>query len=341
MAQNMALEAPLSQYAELRLYQLKASYVLTPGSWLMGGGILWGILSRIILSCLCESKVASVLTVRCIFGSYYLACGLWLIVRRIKFTLDHKSRDQILQDNARDWSQAGCLRTEIFPKFANVRSDQFPPRENALEGLWRAFRVEHFTSQSLRGDITGEACVKSLFAGDGKINAQFRQLAVPDLLDMNSVVFFRNDLGETIRVLIPSPRATKETLVRLIEFYLGCPLEHYWETTYRASALSAGTHVHEALKQFTVSEASLLQPISHPELLDRLDVATQEPLEKRPLVQVIGAPVQRGVALATALAIDGVKQIFYPSGYLGDFASGVAFVLDRNSKPANLLEAVS
>lgn len=209
---------------------------------------------------------------------------------------------------------------------------------DTLAGLWRAFKVEHFASQSLRGDLAGKVCLdlRALFTGNGRVNAQLKQLAVPDLLDMSSVVFFENDQGETLRILVPSPRATRETLARLIESYVGRKEDGH----YFGGVLFDGTHVHDALRQFTTEEPVLLQPISHPALLDRLDAAAQKPFETRPAVQVIGEKVQDGVALATALVVDGARRMFYPSGYLGEFAASVAFALDQERQPGNLLETV-
>ncbi|MEK7585020.1 MAG: hypothetical protein AAB455_00670 [Patescibacteria group bacterium] len=273
----------------------------------------------------------------------WLACavGVQLILLVRHLTTSPSRRKEILEKNVRDYAQAECLKSQIFPRFANTRSDAFPLREGEIEGSWRPFKVEHFASQSLRGDISGQVCLdwRSFFrSGSGEVSGQLKQLAVPDLLDLSSVVFFENDRGETLRVLVPSPRATKETLARLIESYVGRDDPRGYHS---GGILTRGTHTYEALKQFTTDETSLTTPISHPALLDRLDASTQKSLEVRPEVRVTGEMVQEGVALATALTVEGEKRTFFPSGYLGELASGFAFALDQDREPGNLLAAVA
>ncbi len=337
MAQQMALSAPLSGYAKKKLWDIREDVVTVTALMPV---IFLAILMFVAMV---YSKGGSIPFDGRGFAMFVgVVGGLFVVVmiiiwgRHVIVSPERKAK--ILEENSTDYAQAECLRAQIFPRFAGVRSDEFPLRESAITGSWRAFKVEHFVSQSLRGDITGNVCldVRSFFMGDGRVNAQIKQLAVPDLLDMSSVVFFENDQGETLRVLVPSPRATKETLARLIEMYVG----KHSNNRYYHGSLSEGTHVHDALKQFTADESSLLHPISHPMILDRLDAATHRPVEARPVVQVIGETVQDGVALATALVVSGLKSTFFPSGYLGELASGIAFTLDRDRKPDNLLEAV-
>ncbi|MBI2100829.1 MAG: hypothetical protein HYT47_02315 [Candidatus Vogelbacteria bacterium] len=339
MAQETALGVPLSKHAKRKLGGNRDLYCLATG--VVGvSSFLMVFLGFVIFVAAKPHRPED--------GGNFLmllaACGGALTVTVLISWLLWQSRgrprkQKIYEDNAEDYARAECLRTQIFSRFSVTRSDKFPLRETEIAGEWRAFKVEHFASQSLRGDITGKICldIRSFFTGNGgQVSAKLKQLAVPDLLDMSSVVFLENERGETLRLLVPSPRATKETLARLVELYIG--KKQYG--SYEGGVISTDTHVHKALQQFTVEENTLLSPISHPALLDRLDAATQKPAAVRPAVTVIGEMVQNGVALATALAVDGVKRIFFPSGYLGEFASGVAFALDKERKPANLLEAV-
>ncbi|MBI4135995.1 MAG: hypothetical protein HY481_00380 [Candidatus Vogelbacteria bacterium] len=339
MAQKRFFGVPLSEHAKGELGAVRDLYYIV-GLGMVGVTSFFMVFLGFVIFVAAEPRGAGYWRN---FLMVLLAGGGALMVTVLISWFLYQSRgrprkQKIYEDNAEDYARAECLKTQIFPRFSGTRSDEFPLKETELPGSWRAFKVEHFASQSLRGDITGKVCldIRSFFTGNAQISAGLKQLAVPDLLDMSSVVFFENEHGETLRVLVPSPRATKETLARLIEFYIG--KKQYGH--YDGGVLSYGTHVHKALRQFTADESSLLSPISHPALLDRLDAAAQKPTAAKPAVTVIGEMVQNGVALATALVVDGVKKIFFPSGYLGEFASGIAFTLDTYQKPSNLLEAV-
>lgn len=336
MDQELVLSAPLSTYAKKELANLKEGSLLI--FWVPAFSVFVEAMFAAMI-CIENSDLGlrtwlwSVCIMAAIWA-FFALCALYGYLTRVV-----PGKPPILEENVRDYNRAQVLKATIFPRFTNTRSDEFPLRETPIRGIWRAFKVEHFVSQSLRGDISGRFCLDlwSFFTGSGQVSTQLKQLAVPDLIDMSSIVFFENDAGETLRVLVPSPRATKETLARLIETYIGRNNEY---NRYEGGIVTDGTYVHETLRQFTADESSLLEPISHPAVLDHLDAATHKSPESRPAVQVVGEMIQKGVALATSLTVEGVKKVFYPSGYLGEFASGVAFVLDKERQPANLLETV-
>lgn len=326
-------DLPLSERAKKELYHLEAFYLedASVGFWVFGFFASLFTFGTTALALFGTCPWLAPLIGLAILGLIFLFFH-WL-PRHLYRRCGTPKKNQILAENARDYSVAQALRTQIFPRFASTRSDGFPLRESEVPGQWRPFRVEHFVSQSLRGDLTGKICLNlwDFFHGRGaEVKSQIKQLSVPDLTDMSSVVFFENEVGETLRVLVPSPRATKETLARIIEAYVG----------NKDEGDKTNTHVQDALEQFTTDESTLLQPISHPMILDRLDAATQKPAETRPTVQVVGEQIQSGVVLATALVVGGIKKIFFPSGYLGELAAGISFTLDKDRQPQNLLEVV-
>ncbi len=327
MNREIALGAPLSEHAKREVSDLVDPYVGAP----FGVMFFAGFLAMVFGACMTSGPNPTVSS-----GGYFLFG--WLGVSVISFLISaclykvggERKKQQIFEKNLLDYNMAQTFSNAILPRFVVERSDQFPLQENELEGDWRAFRVEHVASHSLRGDLAGRLNIslRSLFGGGGnqEVSLNLTQLSTPDLLDMSTIIFFQNDRNETLRVLVPSPRATKEMVTRIVEMYAG--------------TIETGTHLNQALISFNADENSLLTPISHPMILDRLDAATQKPQVDRPPVKVIGNLVQDGVALATALVVDGAKSVFLPSGYLGQLSSAISLGLNQTRKQPNLLDVV-
>ena len=138
------------------------------------------------------------------------------------------------------------------------------------------------------------------------------------------MLFLRGE-GGTLRVLIPSPGAIRELLTKQVERWLGNQLD--------------GTHTRKALDQFAMSDEMLLQPISHPQVVDGLDAACELPLTERPQVRVIGRELQPGVVMATALEVSDRRSIFFPSGLFNTLTTRLEPFIGAVDQPV-MLEAV-
>lgn len=186
------------------------------------------------------------------------------------------------------------------------------------EGL-RPFVVERHLSDAVRGELHGELEGHiSFFSGriSGTIQGPVQGYSVPDLADASVLLLLRNERDNTLRVLLPSPRGTRELIARGVETWLG--------------AQDSRTHTYKTLKRFRLSDA-FVDELSHPEVVDRLAASIDgRSLAERPTVRVWGVPIQPGVVLATALAVaDGQPRVFFPSTFIRDFSEDGATILSE------------
>ena len=259
-----------------------------------------------------------------LYGSV-IALGMWSIMGMLRRGRWKRSRQEILLRNKIDHELSLKLK-EGLRIFATTKSSAFPITEKAVEGDWRPFRVEHFLSNSLRGGFLGEGKISmSFMAGfaKGHIKGTSDGVAIPNLLDTSTILFLKGATGgATLRVLIPSPKVTRDLFSGTIKQWLN-RVEDY-------------THIRRVLDDFVMGDTNLLEPISHPQLIDSLDATIELSSKERPSVIVRGEKVQDGVVLATELEINGERSVFMPSGFFRELASKVMPLLDQAQSPTML-----
>lgn len=295
---------PLSLRAELELTDHVVPYIAIPS-------VVFAVFGTLSMLSFAGSSLAG-----WIFAG--LATLPWLISGVTAATIGRGRKREILSENEVDYATSVKLK-EALANFSNTPVSSFGTLEPEVEGRWKPFRVEHFVSNSIRGTITGQGC--GIFSGISREDCQ--SISIPNLLDTSSVVFLR-DGERTLRVLVPSPRATREILVKAIELW--------------AKDMPYNSHTRQVLQNFVLEDKVLAEPISHPQLIDALDASCEAPPESRPNVTVRGSLIQEGVALATTLKVDNKEEkVFLPSGFFRKLTQGVNRGLGLTTGPNALI----
>lgn len=304
MTKTKDVSAPLSEHAQK---QLRAIY----SGDNVGIGVVWAVALFVAFG------------FSCIIGEgwalLYTFLGLVAPTIPLKIFLKRPSRQSaraIYLTNQRDHERSVALQ-EVLTRFATTPSADLSVIESELPGEWRPFAIEHHVSSTIRGELSGQLHVGWTFSG------QARGRTTPDLLDDSSVLFLR-DGANTMRVIVPSPRTTREMLADLLERWL--------EKTPRGYDVGY-THTRGVLAQFRCSDRTLIEPITNPRAIDRLHAACEEPLDQRPPVIVRGNVVQPGVALCTALRVEGREFTFMPSGFFQALSQEVGRLLGTSEVP--------
>lgn len=309
-----AKEIPLSGYAQSQLSQNGVKY------W------IHAIVISVLVGVISMSEAVRAKNGYIFLGGIAIILTWWALSWLIVGKTYRKNRASIILQNEADFNRSLQLK-EGLHRFKTAEVTDYPVTEKGIEGDWKPFRVEHFISNSLRGEIVGEIELHGniLFGGilRGTMNGSMKGLAVPNLLDASSILFLKGPSG-TLRVLLPSSRATREFLVKTLEHWLSEPPKN--------------SHIYKALQEFSVAD-DLLNPISNPQLVDSLDASCDTLITERPSVGVIGEKIQDGVVFATALEVNGTRKIFFPSGFFGELAVHVAPFLKQAGKPKMLMVA--
>jgi len=252
---------------------------------------------------------------------------IWMLSYLIGGRRWQKNRQHIIEQNKADYRQSQRLKQGL-EKFSAVKSSNFPVTEEKISGKWKPFRIEHFISNSLRGEITGQITLRGggLLASTyrGTMRGSVKGIALPNLLDSSSILFFK-DGNKTLRVLLPSPRATRELLIKTLEIWM--------------KKKPRFTHCYNVLDEYAISDQDLLHPISHPQLIDSLDASCELSGKQRPKVEVRGELIQPGVVLATALDVGGKQSVFLPSGFFRALTNQVVPFIEQAKKP-KIIETV-
>lgn len=306
-----AKEIPLSDYA---LDQLNSDR----NNFSISATMISGI------SVMCILTLATADNGYILLGGTGVILTLWAILWLKKRRTWRSNEANIILQNEVDYNRSLQLK-EALQKFETAKASDFSVTEKSVEGEWKPFRVEHFVSNSLRGEIIGDIALHGniLFGGTLRktMKGTVKGMAIPNLLDSSSMLFLKGPNG-TLRVLLPSPRATRELLVETLERWL--------------SETPENSHIYKALREFSVTDDHLLNPISHPQLIDSLDASCEMLANERPNVGVIGERIQAGVVLVTALEVDGTQKIFLPSGFFSKLSEYVAPFLDQIKEPEML-----
>ena len=199
--------------------------------------------------------------------------------------------------NARDFRQARKLAAALAPLQSAALVD-FPLANNMIGGEWKPFRVERGVTGSIRGEIAGH---------------KFTGTTTPNLLDSSSVLFLQNADGETMRTLIPSHATASEMLARSLERWrTNAGFEHDYYADYRKR--DQDTYTSRVIHDFARS-GQWTNTLTHPEMIDMIDASCQRSEEQRPVIRLTGALIQKGVALATAIEVNGEQRVFVPTGF--------------------------
>lgn len=244
---------------------------------------------------------------------------VWLL-SMLLFKRWKKDRQDIISQNEADFRLSLRLKGAL-KKFSSIKVSDFPVLEKQIGNLWKPFRIEHFLSNSLRAEI--RATRVTLLGG--MVEGIAKGITIPNLLDSSSVLFLKND-GKTLRVLIPSSRATKEMLVKTLEILL--------------SDLPKDSYIYRTLENFSLTDENLLNPVSHPEFIDLLDSSCELPIRQRPDVIVKGEKVQEGVVIGTALGAEGQEKIFLPSGFFQKLVTKTSSLLGKKTQALESTEAL-
>ena len=81
-----------------------------------------------------------------------------------------------------------------------------------------------------------------------------------------------------------------------------------------------------------MNDSLLLDPISNPQFIDAIDASLELPINERSKVIVRGEQIQEGVVLASSLEVDGVQQIFLPTGFFTELAKKVLSIINREGE---------
>jgi hypothetical protein len=302
------MDIPLSEYAKEQWEMLKERNKFGAENWM-----LFFLMAFLLLVCILAKGY---------YPAIGFSCGLIIFFitfrhYRKKYRRERKTGlEKILAANARDYADSVRLR-EFLTKLALAKVDDFPVTEGFTEDVWKPFRVEHFVSNSLRAEIEGTMKLSGfcfIFASlSGRFSGTLKGETVPNLLDLSSMLFLKNK-NETLRVIIPNWRVTKQIF--------GETMANFIKSVLRNS------HVNVVLEQFSPSDEVLLGPLSHPQFIDFLDSSCELPLRERPDVKVKGRIIQEGIILATALEVNGKEKIFLPTGFFQELNSNVSGILE-------------
>jgi hypothetical protein len=249
--------------------------------------------------------ITTVLTADFTFSLYGVlaALAIWLLWGILVGWKWAKNRRKIFSKNQADYESSQKLRSELRTLLA-TRVSEYPIPEGEIKGNWKPFSVAYELSRSLR-----EALFDGIDSyGKDSLLCRLRELmqkyagvlAIPNILDTSSELFL-NDGEKTLRVVVPSPRVTRSMLEKIIK---------RWR-----NSVNENSHLERALDMFTMGEDVLLAPISHMQIIDFIKLSSEMPLGQRPSIVVRGELIKDGLALATALEVNGKRYIFLPSGF--------------------------
>lgn len=223
---------------------------------------------------------------------------------------------KIYLTNARDYRLAQRLARAL----ADIQTESltaYPIANPTIGGDWRPFRVERGLTASMRGEI-----------GGGK----FSGTLTSSVLDSSSVILLENEKGQTMRALLPSPETAKEMLTRALANWR----KHsgYVHDTYarRWYDENRDTHTSGVIGSFAMSK-SWTRTLVHPEVIDMIDASCRKSEEHRPVINVQGTLIQKGVALATAIVVNGDQRVFVPTGFFRALTGAVKVALPREEEP--------
>lgn len=302
--------APLSVQAEQELKNVD-EYKYSSFSLFFPFFFFFGI--PCLLACLLTFPVIMTLIIFAILATTIVATVVPLALPRMRRNWQ-RERTQLLLENARDYLRSQEL-DHFLAKFKGRTVDSFANPEPVIPGEWRPYAVEHFLSQSIRGELQG-------VSSEGLLRGAVFGKVIPNLFDICTILFLQDAQGETLRVLLPSPEATREIYRSTIRGWLG--------------HTSDDSHTRRVITQFPMTEELLIAPVQHPRVIDRLHAACQKPLAERPVVTVRGISIHDGVVLSTEMTVNGKRSTFFPSGFFRELTWNARLFIEGVVEPQTL-----
>lgn len=222
---------------------------------------------------------------------------------------------EVYRANARDLYRSRKL-AELLAPLRDTDPIGFPVANEMVGNEWIPFRVERGLTGSMRGEICG---------------GKFTGTLTSNLLDSSSVIFLQNTAGDTMRTLIPSPATSAEMLAQSLECWrknAGYKVDHYADYFDRHQ----DTHVSGIIHRFARSD-QWTDGLTHPEVIDAIDASCKKSEDVRPVIRIYGALIQKGVALATAMEIDGKQRTFVATGFFQALTKAVQHAVPHATEP--------
>lgn len=222
---------------------------------------------------------------------------------------------KVYRANARDFRLSQKLAAALVP-LQRVNPISIPVVDAGIGGDWRPFRVERGLTASMRGEIC---------------SGRFTGTLTSNMLDSSSVLFLENKDGETMRVMLPSPVTSAEMLAQALDDWRANTgyVNEYWESSWERDR---DTHVSSVIHNFARSK-SWTNVLVHPEIIDVIDASCMKPEDLRPVIRIQGTLIQKGVALATAITVNGDQRIFVPTGFFKQLTGAVQKYLPNLQEP--------
>ncbi len=209
-----------------------------------------------------------------------------------------KQRRRVLLENALDYRRSQQLERALA-QFTNADVAQMSVAETPIGTDWRPFRVEHTLSGSLRGDYCG-----------GRVSGRVS----PNLLESSSVLFLQGVDGKTLRALIPNQNTAREMLATALTAWASSAgYTGYWHDN---------THLGKVIREFEMARG-WSDGLAHAQVIDMIDASCEKSIEERPVIRVMGKLLQDGVALATALEVNGATRVLLPTRFFLQLAANV------------------
>lgn len=222
---------------------------------------------------------------------------------------------KVYRANARDLYRSMKLAV-VLASLRNADPIVFPIANDMVGDKWVPFRVERGLTGSMRGEIRGD---------------RFTGTLTSNMLDSSSVIFLQNTAGDTMRTLVPSPATSAEMLAQSLERWrknAGYKVDHYADYWDRHQ----DTHVSGVIHDFARSD-QWTNGLTHPEIIDAIDASCKKPEDVRPVIRVYGGLIQKGVALATVIEINGEQRTFVPTGFFKALTKAVQNAVPHANEP--------
>lgn len=255
---------------------------------------------------------------------------------------------RLLAENNTDWSVSQKLMAALspmlsMPPFAHgiIEPEIFP-------GVtWRPFRIERYFGSKLNAELTGKIKGNMSMAGflfaywgkfNGEITGKIKGQTSPDLQDEYTLLFLSDESGKrTLRLLVPNAAAAaaliKQTHSALLDFRGSEYLVNLRWIGWSCDFLCG-------LSDINLTGIPNMVPV-----MDKLSFHCENTeMKNRPIVKVNGTMLAEGLALATALNVDGQDYNLLPTAYCQKLLATVEPILrgeEEGVRETNLLPVQS
>lgn len=214
-----------------------------------------------------------------------------------------------LKINKRDYEVSLQLDEILKTYYHYSKQDIFNAgvAEEKIGSLWTPVYAQYFSGpRELSAYVSVSGLMGGLFGNDGTLSGTTTGSVGPDSLsDLGAVIVMRNEEGQSIRVIVPHRHVA----------------EHMF-----AEALTSFNSAENTLRTLTslqIFRMSTLLPAractifnSVLGVLDLVVGSVSGSPEERPALTLYGREVSAGVIMATAIEVDGICDIYVPTGYI-------------------------